>query len=184
MSFSELLTREGLTELRLVSRPHGFQLTLARTFDRELDWSQFARAFQTDTLSSRAPVAIGDREARKFLDARGLSAELATLESWMAAGRHEMTRLLVEAQLGIRAALFVHSSTLGRNNGLHPLRAGGYRRHELSEPELEVFEDGLNLGRAMSYKNAAADLPLGGCKMTVQCDPIALDDLARIGFLG
>jgi len=101
----------------------------------------------------------------------------------MRAGRHQMMTLKVDERLGMRAALFVHSSVLGRNNGLHAIRAGGFRRHERAEKEQDVFADGLNLGRAMSYKNAAAELPMGGCKMTVQCDPIELDDGERLGFL-
>ena len=72
---------------------------------------------------------------------------------------------------------------LGLNNGYHAIRAGGVRRHEPDEPESEVHIDGLNLGRAMSFKNAAAQIPFGGNKMTVRCLPFALDDEPRLGFL-
>jgi len=57
------------------------------------------------------------------------------------------------------------------------------RRHELNEQELDVLIDGLNLSRAMTYKNAVAAIPYGGCKTVVQCAPVKLDDLETIGFI-
>jgi glutamate dehydrogenase/leucine dehydrogenase len=51
------------------------------------------------------------------------------------------------------------------------------------ERELDVIVDGLNLGRAMSFKNIAAGLDFGGCKTTVQMDPHDFDDLEALGFL-
>jgi len=60
---------------------------------------------------------------------------------------------------------------------------GGIRRHEKSEDELDVIIDGLNLGRAMSFKNIAGELPMGGIKSTVMMDPLDLDNFQQIGFL-
>ncbi|MBW2072730.1 MAG: Glu/Leu/Phe/Val dehydrogenase family protein [Deltaproteobacteria bacterium] len=77
----------------------------------------------------------------------------------------------------------MHSNTLGINNGYHAIRAGGIRRHHPEAREMEVIIDGLNLSRAMSFKNAAADVPFGGSKITVQCQPVAADDLQAVGFL-
>ena len=54
---------------------------------------------------------------------------------------------------------------------------GGIRRHEPEEDEIDVFIDGMNLGRGMTFKNIAADIPMGGCKITVQMEPVDLDDL-------
>ena len=182
MELGALLESEGLTDLRLVRRS-GFELTLARSFCDSIDWSRFNHDFATDALPCRQPRVLDDREARSLISSRGAQQSLADLELRMAAGRHQMMTLKVERNLGIRAALFNHSSRLGYNNGLHAIRAGGFRRHAIDEPESEVFADGLNLARAMSYKNAAADLPLGGCKMTVQSGPIGVDDRERLGFL-
>jgi glutamate dehydrogenase/leucine dehydrogenase len=185
MELSAALKEERLTHLRLLHdwTRGTFELALARAFDDHLDWSRYSSAFSTDTVPCRAPRVLAGEEARSLLRARGVEPMLFKLEEVMSAGRHEMITVAIERDLGLSCALFVHSSTLGRNNGLHALRAGGFRRHELREPELEVLEDGMDLGRAMSFKNAAADLPLGGCKMTVHADPIALDDHARLGFL-
>jgi leucine dehydrogenase len=182
MELGALLESEGLNELRLVRRA-GFELTLARRWSDSIDWSRYNHDFSTDSLPCRQPRVLGDRDARALISNKGAQEALAHLELRMAAGRHQMMTLKVHRKLGIRAALFVHSSLLGYNNGLHALRAGGFRRHSPDEPEAEVFSDGLNLARAMSYKNAAADLPLGGCKMTVQSQPIGTDDRERLGFL-
>lgn len=178
MDLSVLLETEGLTTLRV----GGGVVRLSRDFT-DVDWSGFNREFETDSLPGRTPRVLDDAESRGLIKARGAGNALTRLERLMEAGRHQMMTMKVEARLGIRTALFVHSSRLGHNNGLHAIRAGGFRRHETNEPEAEVLADGLNLARAMSYKNAAAELPLGGCKMTVQCDPIALEDEARLGFL-
>src|SRR5687768_12112339 len=182
MELGALLESEGLTDLRLVRRG-GFELTLARSWGDSIDWSRFNHDFATDALPCRHLVALDDRDARSLISSRGAQQSLADLELRMAAGRHQMMSMKVERSLGMRASLFVHSSRLGYNNGLHAIRAGGFRRHAIDEPEAGVFSDGLNLARAMSYKNAAAELPLGGCKMTVQSKPIELDDRARLGFL-
>jgi leucine dehydrogenase len=182
MELGALLESEGLTELRLVRRS-GFELTLARSWSDAIDWSRFNHDFATDALPCRQPRMLDDRDARSLISNHGAQQSLADLELRMAAGRHKMMTLKVERSLGIRAALFTHSSRLGYNNGLHAIRAGGFRRHSIDEPESKVFSDGLNLARAMSYKNAAAELPLGGCKMTVQSKPIGTDDQQRLGFL-
>jgi glutamate dehydrogenase/leucine dehydrogenase len=57
------------------------------------------------------------------------------------------------------------------------------RRYELNEPEINVIKDGLNLSRAMTYKNACGGLPFGGCKTVIQCDRVNLDDFDTIGFI-
>jgi glutamate dehydrogenase/leucine dehydrogenase len=57
------------------------------------------------------------------------------------------------------------------------------RRHELNEPEIDVIVDGLNIARAMAYKNAIANIPYGGSKVLVQCDAVKLDDFETMGFL-
>jgi leucine dehydrogenase len=185
MELYALLEHEGITEAKLLLDPSArkLRLTLARTHDERIDWSAYGSQFSSDTVPCTTPRAIGDTEARDLFARHCGSSVLARLEALMIEGRHEMASIRICAPLGVRTALFVHSSTLGRNNGLHAIRAGGFRRHDPNEDELEVYTDGLNLARAMSYKNAAADLPLGGCKMTVQCAPVALDDSARLGFI-
>jgi len=56
----------------------------------------------------------------------------------------------------------MHSRKRGINNTSHGIMKGGIRRHAKSDLELDVIIDGLNLGRAMSFKNIAGELPVGG----------------------
>src|SRR5207253_3572775 len=51
------------------------------------------------------------------------------------------------------------------------------------EPQVESLKDALRLARAMSYKNTAAELPVGGAKMVVVADRLVADDLPRLGFI-
>ena len=179
------MTAGDVTSLRLSHdwRSGGFDLRLAKEWDRAIDFSRYTRDFQVDQVPCREPRALGDSEARALLEKHGAAAALSRAEELMRAGRHEMIVMRAHAALGIRTCNNVHSSVLGRNNGYHAIRAGGIRRHEPGEPEAEVLVDGLNLGRAMSFKNAAAQIPFGGNKMTVRCEPVSLDDEARLGFL-
>jgi len=183
MELHEALSASDLTTLRITRGRTGFDLRLSRDWDPVVDWSDYATTFQVDQVPCVAPVVMGGAAARAHLKDIGAGPSLDNLISLMRAGRHEMVHMHVHAELGMRAVNHVHSSTLGANNGHHAIRAGGVRRHDAGESEGEVLIDGLNLGRGMSFKNAAAQIPFGGCKMTVQCAPFALDDLERLGFL-
>jgi glutamate dehydrogenase/leucine dehydrogenase len=72
---------------------------------------------------------------------------------------------------------------LGLNNRRSVIRAGGIRRHDHNEDEIDVIIDGLNLSRAMSFKNYAANIPYGGSKLTVIMDELDLGNLEVLGFL-
>lgn len=183
MELHEAIGESGLTTMRLVQGAAGFDLRLSRDWDPDLRWDEYARSFFVDQVPCRGPRVLCDASARAHLEERGAGAALGRFEELMSAGRHEMVVMHVHAGLGVRTVNHVHSSAAGANNGHHAIRAGGLRRHEASEPERDVLIDGLNLGRGMSFKNAAAQIPFGGCKMTVQCEPFALDDLPRLGFL-
>jgi len=185
MDLRSAVAESDLTTLRVHYdwRNDRFGLALSREWDGDTDFARYARVFAVDQVPCRQPRALGGEQARELIDQRGAAAALSQLESLMRAGRHEMIVLNVHRDLGICTCNNVHSSVLGLNNGHHAIRAGGIRRHAPTEPEHEVLVDGLNLGRAMSFKNAGARIPFGGCKMTVRCEPFALDDEARLGFV-
>lgn len=60
---------------------------------------------------------------------------------------------------------------------------GGIRRHPLDEPELEAISDGLNLGRAMSFKNVPSGVHYGGAKTVVMSDPLDSGNMEQMGFI-
>jgi len=183
MELHAAIAHHGLTTMRLIRRGEAFDLRLSRDWDPELDWSGYGAKFRLDQVPCAAPVVLANDDARACLESAAATPALERLEALMQAGRHEMVSMRVHTGLGVRPVNHVHSSEMGINNGQHALRAGGIRRHEADEPEEAVLIDGLNLGRGMSYKNAAAQIPFGGCKMTVQCAPFALDDHSRLGFV-
>lgn len=169
-----------------------FYFRLAKLWDTDLDFSRFTHDFHRDQLPARDPWLLGGAAARARLVELGAEPALDPLLSGMQQAGHEAVRLELHQRLGMRITTYVHSSAAGRNNGAHGLRAGGLRRHAPTTDEALVLKDGLNLSRAMSFKNAHAGLPFGGCKLTAQCadfepatyrgEPSTLE-LERLGFL-
>jgi glutamate dehydrogenase/leucine dehydrogenase len=118
-----------------------------------------------------------------MFQAHGMDTMREKIESLLKAGRHQGIAFYREPALGITFMNNMHSNALGVGNGMHAVRAGGIRRHGLADEEIDVIVDGLNLARAMSFKNAAAGIPFGGCKCTVHSEEIPLNDMERLGFL-
>ncbi|WP_420403038.1 Leu/Phe/Val dehydrogenase [Nisaea sp.] len=84
---------------------------------------------------------------------------------------HEAVNFSHCPETGLKAIIAVHSTALGP--------AAGGCRMRLYEREEEALTDVLRLSRGMTYKNAMAELPLGGGKSVVVGDP-AKDKTARL----
>lgn len=76
---------------------------------------------------------------------------------------HERVVFGHDAATGLRAIIALHSTARGPG-------AGGSRFWNYASSEA-ALTDALRLSRGMSYKNAMADLPLGGGKAVVLLDP-------------
>jgi len=76
---------------------------------------------------------------------------------------HEQVVYCSDTASGLRAIIAIHSTALGP-------ALGGTRFHPYAT-EAEALEDVLRLSRAMSYKNALADLDHGGGKAVIIGDP-------------
>ncbi len=76
---------------------------------------------------------------------------------------HEQLMMCSEPSVGLRAFIAIHDTTLGP-------AVGGVRiwPHKTEE---DALMDVLRLSQAMTYKSAAADLPLGGGKGLIMADP-------------
>ncbi len=72
---------------------------------------------------------------------------------------HESVHHFFDANTGLRAIIAIHSTRRGP-------AAGGCRMWNYAMAE-EAFVDALRLSEGMSYKNAMADLPLGGGKAVI-----------------
>lgn len=84
------------------------------------------------------------------------------VERIRAEGHEEVLRLRAPSA-GLTGFIAVHSTRLGP-------AAGGLRMRPYAT-EAAALEDALRLSRGMSFKNAAADLPLGGGKAVIIGDP-------------
>jgi leucine dehydrogenase len=80
----------------------------------------------------------------------------------LAGADHERVLLVQDPDSGLRAVIAVHSTALGP-------AVGGLRMKPYPDLDAAVF-DALRLSRAMSLKNAAAGLGLGGGKAVVLAD--------------
>ncbi|NKE37054.1 Glu/Leu/Phe/Val dehydrogenase [Natronococcus sp. JC468] len=76
---------------------------------------------------------------------------------------HEQVSYFTDPETGLRAIVAIHDTTLGPS-------LGGTRILDY-ESEDAALEDVLRLSEAMTYKAAAADLPLGGGKAVILGDP-------------
>ena len=75
---------------------------------------------------------------------------------------HEEVHFITDEKSGLRAIIAVHSTYLGP--------AGGGARFWHYAKDGDALRDALRLSRGMSYKNAMADLPLGGGKAVILAD--------------
>ncbi len=76
---------------------------------------------------------------------------------------HESLSAFSDAESGFRGFIAIHSTARGP-------AAGGCRMWSYAS-EQEAIDDALNLSRAMSFKNAVADLDLGGGKSVIMAGP-------------
>lgn len=79
---------------------------------------------------------------------------------------HEDIRRVEDAATGLIGFIAIHSTTLGS-------AAGGLRMKPYAS-EQEALTDVMRLSEGMTYKNAAAGLPLGGGKAVILGDPNTL----------
>ncbi|HWA62214.1 MAG TPA: Glu/Leu/Phe/Val dehydrogenase dimerization domain-containing protein [Caulobacteraceae bacterium] len=76
---------------------------------------------------------------------------------------HEALHAFYDQASGLKCFIAIHSTALGP-------AAGGCRMWTYAGDQAAI-DDALRLSRAMSYKNAVADIPLGGGKAVILGDP-------------
>jgi len=91
-------------------------------------------------------------------------------------GGHEQVVFCQDPQSGLRAIIAIYSTALGP-------ALGGTRFFPYASEEA-ALTDVLNLSRAMAYKNALADLDLGGGKAVIIGDPARLKTEALLRAYG
>ncbi len=184
-SVFEVLRSEGLNhmEIHYDWKKDVFVLYAAREWDADTPFREYNRSFTVFSLRTPEARYCGHAETEALFGKYGLSGHLEKIKTLMRKGRHILLDSYYNEKLGIRFTNHIHSDKRGLNNLRSSLLMGGIRRHEPEEDEIDVFIDGMNLGRGMTFKNIAADIPMGGCKITVQMEPVDLDNLDQVGFL-
>ncbi|MBV9992316.1 MAG: Glu/Leu/Phe/Val dehydrogenase [Alphaproteobacteria bacterium] len=85
---------------------------------------------------------------------------------------HEQVTFVDDKATGLKAIISVHSTAMGP-------ACGGTRMYPYATAD-DALTDVLRLSRGMSYKNAIADLPLGGGKAVILGDPAKDKNEARL----
>ena len=94
----------------------------------------------------------------------------------MAEAGHEQVSYFADPETDLRAIVAIHDTRLGP-------ALGGTRILDY-ESETDALEDVLRLSRAMTYKAAAANLPLGGGKAVIVGDPATVKTEALLEAYG
>ncbi len=184
-SLFDVLRDEGLNRIRIHYDWHTDRAVLytAREWEDDMAWREYNRRFTIYSVLTDNAVYHNDRESRALFEKHGLSDYLERVIGLMRKGRHQRFEGFYWKKKDIRFMNHIHSVNLGIHNRSQTVVMGGIRRHEPHEDEFDVIVDGMNLGRGMSFKNVAAHVPCGGCKITVHAAQVDLDDLDEVGFL-
>lgn len=89
---------------------------------------------------------------------------------------HEGVHLITDEASGLRAVIAIHSTHRGPG-------AGGTRFWHYADPTAAIT-DALRLSRGMSFKNAMADLPMGGAKGVILTDAARTKTPAMLAAFG
>lgn len=180
-----LMEKEDLTTLEIFynKKEDKFLLKGMREWDDDICWDRYMTDFTYEDILTDDYKAEGTTVLLAAFNKLGLTDYLSYIQQLIRKGKHHGIEFYYNRRKNIRVMYCKHANTLGIQNRRHAIRNGATRRHELEELEIDVIVDGLNISRAMAYKNAISQVPYGGSKILLQCAPVKLDDLETIGFL-
>lgn len=179
------LKKEGLTTLKIQYdwKTDLVKLYAGKEWEPDIDFTRYNKDFYVESILTENAVYLNTGEVRKLFAKYGLEDYLNEVIGLIRKGKHFGIEAYYYDKYNIRFMCNEHSRKLGLMNKRHATLAGGIRRHGFEDKELDVIIDGLNLGRAMSFKNIAAGIDFGGCKTTVHMEPLDLGNLEMLGFL-
>jgi len=184
-SLFECLKEEKLTTLKIRYnfRTEEFRFFAAREWNNDTDFSQYNKYFYVQSILADEAVYLSTNQVKEIFEKHGQTEYFMEVLDLIRQGKHFGIDFLFHDELNIRFVCGIHSRARGINNKSHATLAGATRRHALSDKEIDIIIDALNLSRAMAFKNIAADIPFGGCKTTVHMDELDLDNMQAMGFL-
>jgi glutamate dehydrogenase/leucine dehydrogenase len=184
-SLYEPLIKRGLTTLKLRYdyKTDKEYIWAAKEWDKDIKWSDYNKAYYSESLLTENDIRMNNVETRAMFKEDGIEDYLEEIFNLLRSGKFFGLDCYYNEKKDMRFTANLHSYRGGMNSKRHAIYTGGIRRHEKDEPEIEVIHDGLNLARAQSHKNVSANLAFGGGKITVQADPVDLEDKEELGFL-
>ena len=180
------LDQEELTTLKIQFnwKTGDFFLECSKDWSSDLDWSRYNHDFYAESIKCRDRRLLNDGETKALFKKYGLSEYLDQVFELVRQGRHFGMECFYHKGYDIKFIGNIHSRKRGINNTRANIVTGGIRRHSKDTSEIETITDGLNLSRAMTFKNIAGDLALGGSKSCVIMDELDISNLRHMGFLG
>ena len=184
-SVFDLMRQEELTHFQIHYdwKSGQFRLYGAKEWEKDHKWVNFNKTFDVTTLLTAVPRYHGTADMEAIFAKYKLSDYLEEIKDLMRGARHSCEDFYYWEKEDVRFLNNIHNTRLGRRNRLKTMVMGGIRRHVREEDEIEMIIDGMNLGRGMSFKNIAAHVPQGGCKITVMQDELNLNNMENLAFL-
>lgn len=179
------LKNEKLTTLKIQYdwKTDKVRLYAAKEWNPTTDFTRYNKDFYVESIIPEDAVYLNTKQVYALFEKYNLADYLKNVIELIRKGKHFGIEAYYYEKYDIRFMCNEHSRKLGLMNKRHATLAGGIRRHGFEDDEIDVIVDGLNLGRAMSFKNVAAGIDFGGCKTTVHMDPLDLSNMEVLGFL-
>lgn len=184
-SLFEPLKEEGLTSLQIRynwKTDKGYMIA-SKEWEPDIDWANYNKTWYCYDLLTDDDIRLNNKETRAMYEKYGLTDYVEEVFDILRKGRFYGFDCYYNSQKDWRFTANLHTVKLGVRNMDQGVYTGGIRRHDKDEEEIEVLIDGLNLGRAQTYKNISSNLEYGGGKITVMSEQIDLEDKAGLGFL-
>jgi glutamate dehydrogenase/leucine dehydrogenase len=180
-----LMEKEDFTTMEIYynRKDDIFLMRALKEWDDDRQWDKYMIDFTYEDILTQDYKAVGTKTLRDIFKENGLAKYLADIEERLRKGQNHGIEFYYNKKINMRIMYCKHINLLGIQNRRHAIRNGATRRHDLEDPEMEVIIDGINISRAMAYKNAISEIPYGGSKILLQCAPVKADDLETLGFL-
>lgn len=179
------LREEGLTFLGIYYNWKRFCLTMraAGEWDPTVDWDTYNRNFSIEHPLTTDTRYLGHEETLALFEKYGLRGYLDDIGERIKKGRHQGIECYYEHRRDIQVINYMHSNALARGHLYHALRSGGICLYDSDYDEMDMLDEGLKMSRATSFKNAGAQLPFGGGRISVRTHSLELSDHVGIGFI-
>ena len=184
-SIFDVLKAEKLTSLKIRYdfRTDIFGFKAGREWDVSTDFSNYNKTFYSQSILTNDNIYLGTAQVNEMINKNGAAEYFEQVKDLIRQGKHVGIDMLYNDKFNIRFVCGIHSLKRGVNSKSHAMMAGATRRRGFDNTELEVIVDALNLSRAMTFKNVAANLPFGGCKTAIHMDAPDLSNMEMMGFL-